>query len=175
MNWQTVSSEDPSPDPARAASEAPERPGELVSISEACRATGLSARTIRYYEEVGLLPGVRRREGGRRAYGPDELERLAFIQRLKALGLSLAEIKELNAIYAIGESTGAMLRHLEELLGRHLAELDARIRELDDLRGEMRRYRQHVARRALDLAVRDRAGNTRPSDDREPARREETP
>jgi DNA-binding transcriptional MerR regulator len=125
----------------------------LVSISEACKATGLSARTIRYYEELGLLPGVRRREGGRRAYGPDELERLAFIQRLKALGLSLAEIKELNAIYAIGESTGAMLRHLEDLLGRHIDELDARIRELDGLRTEMGRYREHVARRAAVLGV----------------------
>ena len=59
-----------------------------------CEQTGLSARTVRYYEELGLLPGVRRRSGGRRVYGTDELERLRFIQRLKALGLSLAEIKE---------------------------------------------------------------------------------
>ena len=48
-----------------------------VEIGAVCRATGLSARTIRYYEEMGLLPGVRRRSGGRRIYGADELERRA--------------------------------------------------------------------------------------------------
>jgi DNA-binding transcriptional MerR regulator len=112
-----------------------------------CEITGLSPRTLRYYEELGLLPGVRRRAGGRRVYGPDELERLRFIQRLKALGLSLAEIKELNAVYAIGGSTGAMLGHLEGLLERRLADLDARIDELRTLREEIEKYREHVASR----------------------------
>src|SRR5262245_2019734 len=96
---------------------------------------------------MGLLPGVRRRSGGRRVYGADELERLRFIQRLKALGLSLAEIKELNAVYAIGGSTRAMLERLEELLDRHLADVDARIAELSTLRSEIRSYRAHIARR----------------------------
>ncbi len=81
-------------------------------------------------------------------YGPDELERLRFIQRLKALGLSLAEIKDLNAVYAIGGSTGAMLRHLEGLLDRRLGELDARIGELRTLRREIEKYREHVASRS---------------------------
>jgi DNA-binding transcriptional MerR regulator len=118
-----------------------------ITIAEAGTQTGLSARTLRYYEEVGLLPGVRRRAGGRRVYGADQLERLRFITRLKALGLSLAEIKELNAVYAIGGSTRAMLRRLAELLDRHLADVDARIDELAALRGEIRRYREHIARR----------------------------
>jgi DNA-binding transcriptional MerR regulator len=74
---------------------------------------------------------VRRRAGGRRVYGPDELERLRFISRLKALGLSLAEIKELNAVYAIGGSTRAMLARLDELLARHRADVEARIEELE--------------------------------------------
>jgi DNA-binding transcriptional MerR regulator len=124
-----------------------ERSIELLAIGEACERTGLSARTVRYYEELGLLPGVRRRNGGRRVYGEDELQRLRFIGRLKALGLSLAEIKELNAVYAIGGSTRAMLGRLEELLARHLAELDGRIAELAELRDEMGRYREHVRRR----------------------------
>ena len=118
-----------------------------ITIAEAGTQTGLSARTLRYYEEVGLLPGVRRRAGGRRVYGADQLERLRFITRLKALGLSLAEIKELNAVYAIGGSTRAMLRRLAELLDRHLADVDARIDELAALRGEIGRYREHIARR----------------------------
>jgi DNA-binding transcriptional MerR regulator len=122
-------------------------PGKLLTISEVREATGLSPRTLRYYEELGLLPGVRRRAGGRRVYGADELERLGFIQRLKALGLSLAEVKELNAVYAIAGSTQAMLERLEVLLGRRLADLDARIAELEGLRGEIGSYREHVRRR----------------------------
>jgi DNA-binding transcriptional MerR regulator len=119
----------------------------LLTISEVREATGLSARTLRYYEEVGLLPGVRRRAGGRRVYDGDELERLRFIQRLKALGLSLAEVKELNAVYAIGGSTQAMLERLDALLGRHLVELDARIAELLGLRDEIGSYRERVRKR----------------------------
>ena len=126
MNWQTPAAE------------------ELHSIREVCDSTGLSPRTVRYYEELGLLPGVRRRAGGRRVYGPDEIERLRFIQRLKTLGLSLAEVKELNAVYAIGGSTRAMLERLGQLLGHRLEDLDARIGELAMLRDEIQRYRDHV-------------------------------
>ena len=79
----------------------------MLGIREVCDQTGLSARTVRYYEELGLLPGVRRRNGGRRVYAADELERLRFIQRLKTLGLSLAEIRELNDVHAIGISSQA--------------------------------------------------------------------
>lgn len=94
-----------------------------------------------------MLPGVRRRAGGRRVYGPDEIERIRFIQRLKALGLSLAEIKELNAVYGIGGSTQAMLERLDDLLERHLGELDARIRELGSLRDDIGKYQDHVRTR----------------------------
>ena len=89
----------------------------MWSIAQVCEKSGLSARTVRYYEEIGLLPGVRRSEGGRRVYGDDELERLRFITRLKTLGLPLKEIRDLNAVYAIGGSTAAMLDRLGQLLG----------------------------------------------------------
>jgi len=118
------------------------------SIREVCAESGLSARTVRYYEELGLLPGVRRLRHGRRVYGADELERLRFIGRLKVLGLSLEEIRELNAVHAIAGSTRAMLGRLDELLARRLAELDARIAELSSLRDQIRKYRDHVAERA---------------------------
>ncbi len=119
----------------------------MYSIGEISAKSGLSARTVRYYEELELLPGVRRRAGGRRVYGDHELERLRFIQRLKTLGLSLVEIRELNAVYAIGGSTHAMLLRLDELIARHLQELDERIRELSDLRDAIGRYRHHIASR----------------------------
>lgn len=137
MSWQT--------DTAPAAARPRE---ELLAIGEVCARTGLSARTVRYYEELGLLPGVRRRAGGRRVYGPEELERLRFIQRLQLLGLSLAEIRELNAVHAVGGSTLAMLERLDELLARRLAELDARIAELTRLRDQIEKYRARAASRA---------------------------
>ena len=90
---------------------------------------------------------MRRRAGGRRVYGADELERLRFIQRLKALGLSLAEIRELNAVHAIAGSTRAMLGRLDELLGRRLDEVVARMDELARLRDEIAKYRARVASR----------------------------
>jgi DNA-binding transcriptional MerR regulator len=141
---------EPDPEPDREPDTEPK--SEAMSIGEACERTGLSARTIRYYEELGLLPGVRRRSGGRRVYGTDEVERLRFIRRLKAFGLSLAEVKELNAVYAIGGSTRAMLERLDEHLGSHLLELDARIGELLRLRDEMSKYRDHVEARVQGLA-----------------------
>ena len=125
---------------------------ELRSIAQVRELTGLSARTLRYYEELGLLPGVRRRAGGRRVYGADEIERLRFIQRLKAMGLSLAQVKELNAVYAIAGSTDDLLGRLDDLLGRRLADLELRIGELSDLRDEIRRYQSHVCQRIEGLA-----------------------
>jgi DNA-binding transcriptional MerR regulator len=134
VNWQTQPEEN------------------LCSISQVRELTGLSARTIRYYEELGLLPGVRRRAGGRRVYGPDEIERLRFIQRLKAMGLSLAQVKELNAVYGIAGSTLDMLRRLDGLLGRRLGDLDLRIGELSSLRDEIQSYQSHVRQRIVGLA-----------------------
>ena len=118
-----------------------------LSISEVCARLELSPRTVRYYEELGLLPGVRRKAGARRVYGEDELQRLRFITRLKALGLSLGEVRELNAVYAIEGSTRAMLARLDALLGKRLADLDHRIAQLGDLRDEISKYRDHVAER----------------------------
>ncbi len=126
MSWQSVADE------------------KLASIGEVSEKTGVSARTLRYYEELGLLPGVRRREGGRRVYGRDELERLSFIRRLKSLGLSLDEIRDLNAVHGIEGGTAAMLGRLNELLEGHLQEVDTRLRELMDLRDEIEKYRDHV-------------------------------
>jgi DNA-binding transcriptional MerR regulator len=146
VNWQSTRAEfvdeGPVPNPGPSGREA-----AMLSIGELGAETGLSTRTIRYYEELGLLPGVRRRAGGRRVYGAAERERLRFIQRLKALGCSLAEIRELDAVHAIGGSTAAMLARLDELLARRLGELDARIAELAGLRAEIGRYRDRIAGR----------------------------
>lgn len=128
-----------------------ENPGRELSMGEVCLATGLSPRTVRYYGELGLLPGVRRRAAGRRVYGADELQRLRFIQRLKTLGLTLAQIRDLNAVYAIAGSTDQMLGTLDSLLEQRLAELDGRIAELASLREDIQSYRDHVRERSDSL------------------------
>src|SRR3989304_7657476 len=69
------------------------------SIGELARMVNLSQRTIRYYEEIGLLQSVRRIENGKRVYPDDDVRRLKFINRLKVLGLSLAEMVKLEKIY----------------------------------------------------------------------------
>lgn len=123
-------------------------------IQEAADEVGLTPRTIRYYEELGLLGTIRRGSGGRRSYGPDEMQRLRFIQRLKAVGLSLDQIRELNSVHAIGGSTQNMLRRLDALLEERLSQVDERIREMNDLRDEIDSYRAHIAARAQALAER---------------------
>ncbi|MDH4246698.1 MAG: MerR family transcriptional regulator, partial [Deltaproteobacteria bacterium] len=66
-----------------------------MPIGTLARHAGVSTRTIRYYEEIGLLKTARRFAGGRRIFGSEALERLRFIGRLKRLGFSLEEIREL--------------------------------------------------------------------------------
>ena len=115
-------------------------------IGEIAREFGISTRTIRYYEERGLLGPVRRREGRRRIYGGDQLARLRFIQRLKLLGLSLDEIAELNDIHAHG-STRSMIERLLPKLDRQVAQIDERMRALGALREEIHSYRSRMEKR----------------------------
>ena len=119
-------------------------------IGEISQRLGLTERTIRYYEEVGLLDSVKRVEGGRRVYTDDDVRRLRFIQKLKMLGLTLQEMLELERLYARHRSNRQVLPRLVELLDAHLATTDERMRELAALRDEIRSYREHVARRLLE-------------------------
>jgi DNA-binding transcriptional MerR regulator len=68
---------------------------DQLKIGELADLVGVSTRTIRYYEEIGLLNSVKRAEGGKRVYTDLEVQRLKFIKRLKHLGLTLSEMHEL--------------------------------------------------------------------------------
>ena len=116
-------------------------------IGELAAKVGLTERTIRYYEEVGLLESVKRVEGGRRVYTDDDVRRLRFIQKLKMLGLSLQEMLELEQMYRRERSNTQVLPRLVELLDAHLATLGDRMSELAALRDEIRSYREHVSER----------------------------
>ena len=119
-------------------------------IGELAVKVGMTERTIRYYEELGLLESVKRLEGGTRVYTEDDVRRLKLIRRLKVLGLSLQEMRELEGMYKTQRSNRVVLPRLIELLDVHLLTLDGRIAELHALRDEIRSYREHVAQRLLE-------------------------
>jgi len=119
-------------------------------IGELAAKVGMTERTIRYYEEVGLLESVKRLEGGTRVYTDEDVRRLKFIRKLKVLGLSLQEMAELEGIYGQGRSNKTVLPRLLELLDAHLSSVDGRIAELHQLRDEIRSYREHLTQRLLE-------------------------
>lgn len=121
-----------------------------LRIGELAARLGMTERTIRYYEELGLLDSVKRVEGGRRVYTDDDVRRLKFIQKLKVLGLTLQEMLELEQLYRRHGSNRQVLPRLVELLDAHLGTTEERIHELAALRDEIRSYREHVARRLLE-------------------------
>jgi len=120
---------------------------EYLSIGEIAKSLEMSQRTIRYYEEIGLLNSVKRMEGGKRVYTADDLRRLKLIKRLKVLGLTLSEMYELEALWSIQKSNEAVLARLLELLGGHLKNLDDRIADLEILRHEIVEYQGRVAKK----------------------------
>ncbi len=71
---------------------------QRMHIGELAERTGLSLRTIRHYDDVGILPALSRTEGGFRLYTPSDVERLLLIRRMKPLGFTLEEMQEVLAI-----------------------------------------------------------------------------
>jgi DNA-binding transcriptional MerR regulator len=117
---------------------------EFISIGELAKKLEMSQRTVRYYEEIGLLNSIKRVEGGRRVYTDVDLRRLKLIKRLKIMGMTLSEMQELEAMWTIEKSNEKVLKRLLELLGNHLKRLDDRIADLDILRNEIMEYQERI-------------------------------
>jgi MerR family copper efflux transcriptional regulator len=98
-----------------------------MRIGEVAHRSGLSTPTIRYYEEIGLVPPPTRAPNGYRDYGPDAVERLRFVRDAQDSGLSLSEIASILELRAQGQPT---CQHVIELMERHLEEVDRRIERL---------------------------------------------
>ena len=120
-----------------------------IRIGDLAKRTGLTVRTIRYYEELGLLESVKRLDGGVRVYTNDDMRRLRFIQRLKMLGLSLQEMLELEGLYRKERTNRAVLPKLIEMLDRHLAQIGDHLAELEGLRDQIKGERERIAVRLL--------------------------
>ena len=118
---------------------------DFLSIGELSSQLEMSQRTIRYYEEIGLLNSIKRVEGGRRIYTEKDLRRLKLIKRLKIMGMTLSEMQELESMWSYEKSNEKLLKRLLELLGNHLKRLDDRIADLDILRHEILEYQERIS------------------------------
>ena len=113
-----------------------------MRIGELAEKAGISTKAIRYYEQVGILTPPARTPSGYRAYDPSALGRLEFVRAAQAVGLTLGEIRQIIAFRDGGQAPCA---HVTDLLQRHAIDLDRRIRELQQLRGELRQLAERAA------------------------------
>lgn len=118
--------------------------GNTLTIGEVAKELGISPRTIRYYEEIGLLDSVSRVHGGRRMFGSEEVRRLKFIKKLKHLGLALSEMMELEELYRDHQDNTRVLPRLVELLDLQLSRIDDRVRNLNELKREISSYKKRI-------------------------------
>jgi len=117
---------------------------KYYQIGELANLLNMSPRTIRYYEEIGLLNSVKRVEGGKRVYTDKDIQRLKFIARLKHLGLTLSEMNELEDIYQIHRTNKKVLPRLLELLETHVSKIDERINQLVRLKSDVLEYKKKI-------------------------------
>lgn len=107
-----------------------------ITIGEAARRADCNVKTIRYYEEIGLLPPPRRSPGGQRLYEERHVERLAFIRHARQLGFPLDTIREL---LGLADEPGRSCEAVDAIARARLAEVERRIEALDGLRRELQR------------------------------------
>ena len=98
-----------------------------MNISEAASQSGVSAKMIRHYEIIGLMPKVRRTMSNYRRYEAPDVHTLRFIRRARNLGFSMAEIKELVGLW---QNKGRSSAAVKSIAGRHIAELKEKITQL---------------------------------------------
>jgi len=99
----------------------------MLNIGQAASASGVSAKMIRHYEGVGLLPEAHRTESGYRQYGESDVRTLRFIRHSRDLGFSLPEIAQLVSLW---QDRNRPSREVKALARKHIEELDAKAQEL---------------------------------------------
>jgi MerR family copper efflux transcriptional regulator len=102
-----------------------------MHIGAASEASGVSAKMIRYYEDIGLVPKAARRDSGYRDYGEADVHRLRFIHRARELGFSLERIRSLLRLWQDRKRSS---REVRKLALDHVAELEAQIARMEELR-----------------------------------------
>jgi DNA-binding transcriptional MerR regulator len=108
--------------------------GMALNVSQVARQSGISADAVRFYEREGLLPAPSRSRAGYREYDPSIAHRIRFIKGAQAMGLRLAEIKDLLEIQDRG---ACPCGHTRTLVQRRIGEIDAEMERLTALRGQL--------------------------------------
>ena len=106
----------------------------LLNIGEASAETGVTAKTIRYYESIGLIPPAERTGGGYRQYSEKDVQTLHFIRRARSLGFSVSELDELLSLYRDRDRASSDVKALA--LGR-IDDIEHKIRELESMRATL--------------------------------------
>lgn len=116
-----------------------------VAIGEVARQLGITTRTIRYYEEIGLMGQPSRLEGGARTYSRSEILRLKFILKLKELGISLKEMLQLAQFFDVNDQKfDTITPQVVELLDVQIGKIDEKIVNLSNLRRDIVAYRGRI-------------------------------
>jgi len=115
----------------------------MLAIGTLAKRTGTKVQTIRYYEQIGLLPEPGRTEGGQRRYGDKDLDRLAFIRHARQLGFTLEAIREL---LDLSDNPSRSCAEVDVIAHRQLKEVEARIARLEALRKELKRMLRECSR-----------------------------
>lgn len=102
----------------------------IENIGAASKASGVSAKMIRHYEDIGLLPKVARSFGNYRVYSANDIHVLRFIRRARDLGFSIEEIRELLGLWRNKSRSSAAVK---KIAGRHIADLRMKIAELESM------------------------------------------
>ncbi len=113
-----------------------------LNIGEAAAASGVSAKMIRHYESVGLLPPARRTESGYRTYSDADVHSLRFVRRARDHGFSIKGIAELLSLW---RNRRRPSKAVKELTSRHIAELDRKIRELEQMKRALQTLSERCA------------------------------
>lgn len=118
---------------------------QSVQIGKLAKQLGITTRTIRYYEEIGLMGKSERMGGGTRTYTKEDILRLKFILKLKELGISLKEMQELAENYDINQQDfHTITPKLIEILDLHISKVDEKIANLSSLRNDIVDYRIRI-------------------------------
>jgi MerR family copper efflux transcriptional regulator len=107
-----------------------------MNIGQAATASGVSAKMIRYYESIGLIPAAGRTGSGYRQYGEREIQTLRFIRRSRELGFSIERIRTLLGLW---EDRGRKSADVKTLARQYIAELDRDIAKLQSIRNQLQR------------------------------------
>lgn len=125
---------------------------EQLSIGSLAAKTKCPVPTIRYYEEIGLLPKAKRTESGHRYYGQDDADRLGFIKRCRDFGFPIEQVRSLVALMEDGDRACVEVR---DLAAQHLTFVRSKLLELNALERTLKRFVSQCTEECIDGPTRD--------------------